>query len=466
MTAPTTRPVSIVSATGMLGTGFLATSLDAAIALGARAIGCDAGSSDSGPYFLGSGKLSRSHSALKRDLELMILAGRKAKIPVAIGSAVNAGADAQLAEAVRLVEEIASEHRLDLKVAVIHSELSREWLLDAWRSGRVRSQPSVPELDEKTVSGTAHLVAQMGPEPLMAALDAGADVVIAGRASDAAIFAALAMRLGVAPGPAWHAGKILECGAAPAIQRLHPDCILATFEGAEDFTIQIPNPQMACSELSVRAHGYYENADPFQIHEPGGTIDTAQSRFTELGDGRVRVGGSRFLPAERYEIRVEGSRLAGYRSIAVAGISDPILLDNLDEFLSTCEAAIVGKCRESLRIERDADYRLLIRRYGTANGPPDAAATHRVGLVFEVVAATQANARAAAAVAVHTALHHPVRNWQGFVSNLAIPFSPAVFDGGAVYEWSLNHLVAVDDPCAPFRMEMKTLTRERGNAAR
>src|SRR5690242_3059140 len=109
MTVAATAPVSIVSATGMLGTGFLASSLDAAIALGARAIGCDAGSSDSGPYCLGSGKLSRSHSALKRDLELMIVAGCKAGIPVAVGSAVNAGADAQLAEAVLLVEEIARE---------------------------------------------------------------------------------------------------------------------------------------------------------------------------------------------------------------------------------------------------------------------------------------------------------------------------------------------------------------------
>ena len=58
---------------------------------------------------------------------------------------------------------------------------------------------------------------------------------------------------------------------------------------------------------------------------------------------------------------------------------------------------------------------------------------------------------AAAAIAVHTGLHHPVRGWQGFVSNLAIPFSPAVFDGGPVYEWSVNHLVAIDDPVAPFR---------------
>src|SRR5215469_1947203 len=39
----------LVSATGMLGSGFRAESLDKAIALGARMIGCDAGSTDPGP---------------------------------------------------------------------------------------------------------------------------------------------------------------------------------------------------------------------------------------------------------------------------------------------------------------------------------------------------------------------------------------------------------------------------------
>jgi hypothetical protein len=39
----------LVSATGMLGSGFRVDSLDKAIALDARMIGCDAGSTDSRP---------------------------------------------------------------------------------------------------------------------------------------------------------------------------------------------------------------------------------------------------------------------------------------------------------------------------------------------------------------------------------------------------------------------------------
>src|SRR5512132_680336 len=45
----------LVSATGMLGSGFRAESLDKAISLGARMIGCDAGSTDPGPGPLATG---------------------------------------------------------------------------------------------------------------------------------------------------------------------------------------------------------------------------------------------------------------------------------------------------------------------------------------------------------------------------------------------------------------------------
>jgi hypothetical protein len=447
--SPDAVTVCIVSATGMLGTGFLESSLREAIARGARAIGCDAGSSDSGPRFLGTGELSRSRDALKRDLSLMIRVGREAGIPVVVGSAINAGADAQLAAAVAMAREIAEENDLDFKLAVVHSELTRDWLTDALRAGRVRAMQGVPSLTEDAIEWTERLVAQMGPEPILAALQDGADVVIAGRASDAAVFAAIGAYLGVSADLAWHAGKILECGAAPAIQRLHPDCIMATFQG-DGFVIELPNPNMACSRLSVLAHGYYENSDPFAIHEPGGTIDLRKTKFEELSGGRVRVSGSRFIAAPTYEIRVEGSSFAGFRAIALAGISDPILLDDLDGFMSGCEEQIRKKCAESLGLEPD-DFRLVIRRYGSPTAPADPLATDQVCLVFETVAKDQETARAVTAIASHTALHHPVSGWQGFVSNLAIPFSPAVFSGGAVYRWSVNHLVEIDDPQAPFR---------------
>ena len=52
-----------------------------------KAIAVDAGSTDPGPYYLGSGQSFTNREAVKRDLALIIEAGLDAKIPVLIGTA-------------------------------------------------------------------------------------------------------------------------------------------------------------------------------------------------------------------------------------------------------------------------------------------------------------------------------------------------------------------------------------------
>src|SRR5215470_18681558 len=116
----------LVSATGMLGSGFRAESLDKAISLGARMIGCDAGSTDPGPGPLATGTCMFSKAAVKRDTEIMMTRAVKAGIPLVVGSSGTSGSDAGLAWMLDIVREIVREQGLHARVAVIHSELSRE----------------------------------------------------------------------------------------------------------------------------------------------------------------------------------------------------------------------------------------------------------------------------------------------------------------------------------------------------
>ena len=81
------RSFPLVSATGMLGSGFRAESLDKAISLGARMIGCDAGSTDPGPGPLATGICMFSAAAVKRDTEIMVTRALEAGVPLIIGSA-------------------------------------------------------------------------------------------------------------------------------------------------------------------------------------------------------------------------------------------------------------------------------------------------------------------------------------------------------------------------------------------
>ena len=99
--------IRILSATGLLGSGFREDTLKRAMTLGPDFIGADSGSTDPGPYYLGSSDTIFSDKAYKRDLRLMLLAARAAKIPMIVGSACTAGNDEQLARMLTIVREIA-----------------------------------------------------------------------------------------------------------------------------------------------------------------------------------------------------------------------------------------------------------------------------------------------------------------------------------------------------------------------
>src|SRR5436309_13396026 len=112
---------SLVSATGMLGSGFRPDSLDKAIELGARMIGCDAGSTDPGPGPLATGSCMFAKPAVKRDTETMLTRAVAAGIPLVIGSSGTGGGDAGLDFMLDIVREIAREQGLHFKVAAVHS---------------------------------------------------------------------------------------------------------------------------------------------------------------------------------------------------------------------------------------------------------------------------------------------------------------------------------------------------------
>ena len=88
----------LVSATGMLGSGFRAESLDKAISLGARMIGCDAGSTDPGPGPLATGTCMFSAAAVKRDTEIMMTRASQGRYPAdhRLGRHVGIGCRARL----------------------------------------------------------------------------------------------------------------------------------------------------------------------------------------------------------------------------------------------------------------------------------------------------------------------------------------------------------------------------------
>ena len=76
---------------------------------------------------------------------------------------------------------------------------------------------------------------------------------------------------------------------------------------------------------------------------------------------------------------------------------------------------------------------------------------HEVGIVIDAVADTQEHANAVCAVARSTMLHYGYEGRIATAGNLAFPFSPSDMKVGAVYTFSLYHLLETEDPASLFR---------------
>lgn len=452
--------IRVLAATGMLGSGFREETLARAMALRPDFIGADSGSTDPGPHYLGSGETLFSDSAYKRDLRLILRAARAAKVPAIIGSACTAGTDAQLDRLLGIARGIAREDRLSFRLAAVRSEQDKGYLKRKLREGKIAPLANAPALDEAVIDRSTHIVGLCGTEPYVEALERGAEVIIAGRSSDTSIFAAIPLARGFDPATVWHMAKILECGAGCVVQRKYPDCMFATVRG-DHFVVEPPNPEYRCDPASIASHNLYENATPYELVEPSGVLSTVHARYEALSDRAVRVSGSAFRPAERYTIKLEGAELAGYQSLIVGAVRDPVILRQFDAWLDGLTRAVNDRIRAVFGADVERRYRFDVRVFGrnAAMGrlEPETAIGHEVGLLFQVTAETQDLATALMKSVGHIAVHYPVPEWSGLITSIAYPYSPAEIARGASYRFNLNHVVEPASPLEMFRIEYETV---------
>ena len=448
----------ILSPTGIVGYGFPEASFRAGVALKPDLIACDAGSTDPGPYYLGSGIPFTNASAVKRDLTLMLTAACELGIPLVIGSAGGSGADVHVAREVKIIREIAAEKGLRFKMAVISAEFDADLLAGELDAGHIEKLGPAPEVTKEELYASTHIVAQMGIEPIMKALDEGAQVVLCGRCYDPAAFAAPPIRLGYDRALALHLGKILECAAICASPGSASDCMMG-YLGDDYFCVEPLNPARGCTPLSVSAHTLYEKTNPYILPGPGGHLDLSGCTFTAETDRRVRVTGSRFVPETVPSVKLEGAKPAGFRTISICANRDPIFLSQIDEILENV------KKRTAENLSADYDYRLEFIVYGKDGvmgplEPTPEVTSHEAGIVIDVVADTQEHSAAACSVARSTMLHYGYPGRIATAGNLAFPFSPSDIKVGEIYVFSVYALLRSMDPASLFPRTLETVGEE------
>jgi Acyclic terpene utilisation family protein AtuA len=447
------RPMRFLGASGQLGYGIPTPAFAAGLARRPDLIGCDMGSIDIGPTYLGKGEMATAPAPTRRDLRKVLLGAREMNVPLVIGSAGSAGAAPHLEATLELVRDIARAEGLHFRMAVIRADMPRAPLKQAVQEGRVRGIDGMAPLSEQDIDEAAHIVGQMGMEPFRSALAEGVDVIIAGRACDTAIFAALPTMLGFPPGLSVHMAKIIECASLCCVPGGR-DTILATLNH-DGFDLESMNPMRRATPTSVAAHSLYEQADPYSVSEPEGRVDLREATYTALDERRTRVAGARWVTSAEQTVKLEGATYIGERAVLLAGAADPRFIACHREILP----AVAGVVRELVCEDQPQDYTLQFRTYGVdgvrgfTTGAE--AAPGEVFIIAECIAPTRERAAEVVRTTKQYLLHHGYPGRLSTAGNLAFPFTPPEVSLGPAYRFSVYHLMQVGNAKALFPLEIE-----------
>ena len=446
---------------GVLGLGFDREALRRAAVDRPDIICIDGGSTDSGPYYLGTGTSKYSAASVRSEWKELLDAREAAGCPLVLGSAGTCGTDGMADWMLGATRDIAEAAGRRLKVAVLKSEQPVAAVGEALQAGRLTPLAGTPDsgIDVEGIARCTHIVALAGAEQIAAALRTGADVVIAGRATDTAAIAALPLMNGEHAGAAWHGAKIGECGALCSTKPMSG--VIGLEFDSSGCTVGPHAEGARCTPESVGAHMLYENADPFILHEPGGWLDARGAAYDALDDRRVRISGSRWVASDSYTVKLEGARLAGFQTTALAILRDARYVANARRWLARLEAFLAGEIPARTGLSA-SDYAIEFRLIGVdaALGPLEARRSDpvEVGVLAIVTAASQEMATEIARLANPFLLHFPLTDEED-LPTFAFPYSPAETERGPLYEFALNHVMRLDDPMDAFRLEVTEVGR-------
>ena len=446
--------VRILVPSGVLGLGFSSAALQAGLARQPDIIAIDGGSTDSGPFYLGTGTSKYSASICRAEWKQLMLARAQLNIPLVIGSCGTCGTNGMVDWMYEMTKGLAVELGQSVTIARVYAERDPADIAAAFSADRLTALEPAPLTDAETIKQFSHIVSLAGVEPLQQALSNGADIILAGRTTDTAVIAALPLMRGAHAGASWHGAKIAECGAFCSS---HPATGVILLEVDETgFTVEAMAAEAACTPQLVSAHMLYENADPFILHEPGGYLDVTAADYTAIDERRVRVEGSRWVQTSPYTVKLEAAMMAGYQTSMLAVIRDARYVANAriwaDKLVEVCKQ----KIDTVLGLQTSA-YSLEVRLIGVdgALGRWEQAQADplEIGVLVLITANEQETATEIAQLINPYLLHLALTEAED-MPTFAFPYSPAHSERGPVFEFCLNHVLTLDSPLDGFNVTL------------
>ena len=419
----------------------------------------DSGSDDIGPGPLGSDTSTAPQQWQRHDLEHMLLAARKLGVPMIIGSAGDTGTNSRVDMYVQMIRDIAAEHGLaPFKLGYFYSEVPLDYLRQRMGQGeRVTGLDGRGDLTPEELDATDRVVAVAGVHPYMELLNRGAEVIIGGRSSDAAIFAAPAIRAGYAESDSYYLGKVLECASFNAEPYAGKESVIGAISD-DGVVVTAMHPDQRCTVASVAGHAMYERSNPFFENVAGGTLDMTDCHYEQVDPKSTRITGAVFKPSEQIRVKLEGAGKVGERYMGFAGVRDPATVARIDEVMAWAERQV----EERFGTPEEGGYELHYQVYGR-NGvmgemdPLKHQSAHELGVMVFGVAATEEMAEEVTLTGTRQMFYARLPNTKGTAGGVAFPLDE-VTKVSPAYRWTLNHTIGVEDPLELFQLHTTEVT--------
>jgi len=256
--------------------------------------------------FASPGPAANSQQA-REDLRLALGTASDAGIPLLLSNPGGVGADLHLSWCRSLLMEAAEEAGVHANTALIRAQQPNSRVLTALRRGRLSAAGRVRFPSEAQVRGAVCIVAEMGLEPIVAALEAGAEVVVAGRAHPAAVAAAVPVWKAAPLAEALHMAAAMKLAALDTVEAGESSLWLAAVEGSS-FTLAHGVATASSRSAAARAVLSDSAVAAAAFTVPGTRVVTAKCEVEETDEG-VRITGSRVAASDYYNVRVTGVTL-------------------------------------------------------------------------------------------------------------------------------------------------------------
>ena len=185
-------------------------------------------------------------------------------------------------------------------------------------------------------------------------------------------------------------------------------------------------------------------------------MDATNALYRSINRRKVRVEGAIWHASKNYRVKLEGARIVGYQTSLLVLLRDNNYVQNVKEWTEKLSKFLKKEIK--LRMKLDiSEYSLDFRHIGVNSTLGELEKNEgdpvEVGVLCLVTSRRNKLSTEIAKLINPFLLHFPLTIDEE-LPTFAFPYSPVHSDRGCVYEFSLNHLLELNNPMDAFQIKI------------